>query len=46
MMQKMLSIILISIGMVFFFRVLIRRYFGEAFVPFLASHFSLQYQAA
>ena len=46
MMQKMLSLILISIGMVLFFRELIRGHFGEAVVTFLASKFRLEYQDA
>ena len=46
MMLKMLSLILISIGMVFLFRELIRGRFGEAVVTFLASRFRLEYSDA
>ena len=46
MMRKMLSLILISIGMVFLFRELIRGRFGEAVVTFLASRFRLEYSDA
>lgn len=46
MMRKMFSLILISIGMVFLFRELIRGRFGEAVVTFLASRFRLEYSDA
>lgn len=46
MMRKMFSLILISIGMVFLFRELIRGRFGEAVVTFLASKFRLEYSDA
>lgn len=42
----MFSLILISIGMVFLFRELIRGRFGEAVVTFLASSFRLEYSDA
>lgn len=42
----MFSLILISIGMVFLFRELIRGRFGEAVVTFLASRFRLEYSDA
>lgn len=46
MMRKMFSLILISIGIVFLFRELIRGRFGEAVVTFLASKFRLEYNDA
>ena len=46
MMQKMFTLILASIGMIFLFRELIRGHFGEAVVTFLASKFRLEYQDA
>lgn len=46
MMRKMFSLVLISIGMVFLFRELIRGRFGEAVVTFLASKFRLEYNDA
>lgn len=46
MMRKMFSLILISIGMVFLFRELLRGRFGEAVVTFLASKFRLEYKDA
>lgn len=42
----MFSLILISIGMVFLFRELLRGRFGEAVVTFLASKFRLEYKDA